>query len=127
MRTRPGGREEAAARLRIARKYLDVAELADSELGMATNNVVAGVCVLAGIAAADALCLSALGDRYAGTDHAEAVTLLRTVDRRAADDLAKLVRLKPAAHYGHSFISDTDRKKALQAAQHLVEAAAARS
>ena len=32
-------------------------------------NVCVGLAVLAGIAAGDAICLSATGERYAGTDH----------------------------------------------------------
>lgn len=126
-RTRAGNRGDARQRLGIARKYLEVAELADSEAGMATNTVVAGICVLAGIAASDALCLSATRQRYTGTDHAEAVSLLATVDSGLASDLATLVRLKPLAHYGQSFVSDDDRRRALRAAQRLVDSAAQRA
>lgn len=123
MRTRPGGRAEGRARFKIAAKYHEVAELAATETGDALNNVVVGIAVLAGIAAADALCLVSLGKSYAGTDHAEAARLLEEVDARLAKELAKLVRLKPPAHYGYSFLSDTDRTVALRSAEKLLAAA----
>jgi len=122
-----GGRGEAMNRRLIAQKYLEVAELAASEEGGAVNNVVVGVAVLAGIAAGDAICLTALGERYAGTDHSEAVSVLRRVARELADHLAKLVRLKPPSHYGNQFVSTTDRTAALRAARKLVEAATERT
>lgn len=126
MRTTAGGRAEGRARLQVAIKYLDVAEVAAAQSGPAVNNVVVGIAVLAGIAAADSVCLVALGARYSGTDHAEAATLLRQVDPSLASELAKLIRLKPPAHYGHSFISDADRTKSLRAARKLVSAAQTR-
>lgn len=126
MRTTAGGRAQGQARLQVAAKYLDVAELVASETGRAVNNVVVGIAVLAGIAAADSLCLIALGVRYSGTDHAEAAKLLRQVDADLASELATLIRLKPPSHYGHSFINDTDRTKSLRAARNLVSAAQTR-
>jgi hypothetical protein len=125
LRTTTGGRAEARARLQVATKYLEVAELAASDSGQAVNNVVVGIAVLAGIAAADSLCLVAVGARYSGTDHSEAVKLLRGVDADLANELAKLIRLKPPAHYGHSFINEADRAKSLRAARKLVNAARA--
>lgn len=123
MRTAAGGKPEARARLRVAIKYLEVAQLAGTEPGQAVNNVVVGISVLSGIAAGDVLCLLALGKRYSGTDHAEGVRLLATVDPDHAKALATLVRLKPPAHYGHSFLNEADRIKALRAASVLVVAA----
>lgn len=126
-RTSPGGRGEARNRRLIAQKYLEVAELAASEQGAATNNVVVGVAALAAIAAGDAICLASTGRRFAGTDHAEATKLLSQTDRALGDELAKLVRLKPAAHYGNQFVSDNDRTQALRAARKLVAAAVDRT
>ena len=127
VRTSRGGSGEARNRRLVAQKYLEVADLADSEEGPAANNVVVGVCVLAGIAAGDAICLAATGVRYAGTDHAEAAQLLRRADPGLGDELSKLVRLKPAAHYGSQFVSGEDRTRALRAARKLVDAAAQRT
>ncbi|AWB93414.1 hypothetical protein [Aeromicrobium chenweiae] len=59
----------------MGRKYLEVAELVASEDGAAIN-VCVGTAVLAGIAAADAICAAALGEDYSGTDHAAAASLL---------------------------------------------------
>ena len=126
LRTTAGGRAEGRARRQVAAKYLEAAELAASERGGAVNNVVVGIAVLAGIAASDAVCLFALGVRYSGTDHAEAVTLLRQVDAELANELSKLIRLKPASHYGHSFISEADRTTSLRTARKLVSAAQTR-
>jgi hypothetical protein len=126
MRTTTGGRAEARARLQVATKYLEAAELAASQEEQAVSNVVVGMAVLAGIAAADSVCLVALGARYSGTDHAEAAKLLRQVDADLAKELAKLIRLKPPAHYGHAFISEVDRTISLRAARKLVSAAQTR-
>jgi pyrimidine deaminase RibD-like protein len=123
MRTSEGSRGEARTRRRVATKFLEVAELAATEEGDAANNVVAGVCVLAGIAAGDALCLMVLGHRYAGQDHAEAARLLSKVDLPLSRELSKLVRLKPMSHYGSQFINTDARVRALRAARRLVDAA----
>lgn len=115
-----GDRGDAANRRRIAEKYLEVAQLAATESGAAINNVVVGVSVLAGIAASDAICLAARGERSSEPDHVAAIAVLRKVDPALADELSKLVALKPGAHYGTSFISDEDRTRALRAAGKLV-------
>lgn len=126
-RTQPGGVGEARNRRLIAQKYLEVGELAATEEGPAANNVVVGICVLAGIAAGDAICLAATGERYADQDHAEAAKFLGRVDREAGKRLVTLVRLKPIAHYGTGFVSDAERTRALRAAEILVEGAVART
>lgn len=89
--------------------------------------MVVGLCVLAGIAAADTLCLLATGRRYSGTDHSEAAAYLTQVHQAHGRQLATLMRLKPLAHYGSGFISDADRTKALRAATALLDAATERS
>lgn len=126
-RTRRGTAADARSRRIIAARYLEIAELAASEEGAGANNVVVGIAVLAGIAASDAICLSATGSRYAGEDHAEAARVLGRTDRALGNELAKLVRLKPGAHYGSTFLSESDRTRALRAAQKLVAAATTRT
>ena len=118
-RSSPGDRGQAKARRIIAARYLDVAELAATEEGPGANNVVIGIAVLSGIAASDAICIAATGSRYSGDDHAEAARVLGRVDRALGNELSKLVRLKPGAHYGSTFI--------LRAARRLVEAALERT
>ncbi len=126
-RLRSGTAADARNRRIIAARYLEVAELASAEEGPGASNVVVGIAVLAGIAASDAICLSATGMRYAGEDHAEAARVLGRTDRRLGQELSKLVRLKPGAHYGSTFISDTDRVRALRAAAILVRGATDRT
>ena len=127
-----GGPGDARNRRMIAAKYLEAAELVATEEGAAANNVIVGIAALAGIAAGDAICLSATGSRYAGDNPGEAAKVLAGVDRqrgagapRAAP--AKLVRLKPGAHYGAKFMGDADRTRALRAASTLVGAATERT
>lgn len=124
--TRKGGRPEAMSRRRIAQKYLEVAELVASEDGAAIN-VSVGLAVLAGIAAADAICLAAIGERYAGPDHAAAADLLSTVDNEMGKRLREVVGLKPGSHYGTSLLSATNRTTALRAARALVDNAVHRT
>jgi len=124
--TRREAPSHARSRRRIAEKYLEVADLIATEDGEAVN-VCIGLCVLAGIAAGDAICVSATGERYSGQDHAAAADLLSTVDSAAGRRLRDLVALKPASHYGTHLLTSKDRLTALRAAAALVEAAQART
>lgn len=124
--TRPGEPGEARGRRKIAQKYLEVAELAGTEGGAAVN-VCIGVAVLAGIAAGDAICIAAIGQRYSGADHAAAADLLTRVDPNLGRGLRELLDLKPASHYGNSLLSETNRRRALRAASALVDEAASRA
>jgi hypothetical protein len=124
--TRPGDRSEGRSRRRIAEKYLEVAELVETEDGAAAN-VCVGLAVLAGIAAGDAICLAATAQRYSGTDHAAAAELLQRVDTAMGKHLRLLVSLKPASHYGERLLGEKDRTGALRAARALVEEATRRT
>lgn len=73
-----GGPGEAAARLGMALAYLETAQLADSEHREGFSNVTAGLAVLAGIAASDAICCVRLGRYHRGDDHRQATELLQT-------------------------------------------------
>ena len=103
-----------------------MAELVESEDGEAIN-VCVGVAVLAGIAAADAICAVALGESYSGTDHAAAAGLLERVDRELGRRLRTLVAVKPGAHYGNALLTPAQRSTALRAARALVDAAVQRT
>lgn len=122
---RPATKSEGRGRRRIAEKYLEVAEIAAMEDGAAVN-VAVGVAVLAGIAASDAVCIAALGERYSGLDHAAAVQILGRVDGRLSGRLRILVDLKASSHYGDSLLTARDRERAIKAARDLVDAARAR-
>lgn len=121
--TRPGDRGNAVARARVAAKYCEVAELVATEEQGETINVCVGLCVLAGIAAGDAICLVATGERYSGPDHAAAAELLERVQAESGKRLRTLVRLKPISHYGDMLLSEQERTAALRAAKALVDEA----
>lgn len=106
--------------------YLEVAELAADEPGEQARNVAAGNAVLAGIAAADALCCVRLGVRHRGQDHHGAVDLLRTIrpgGTKLATDLAAVLAVKDMSHYGETFVSKTKLTSTMRAAARLVAAA----
>lgn len=124
--TRPADRRWARGRRDVGRKYLEVAELVESEDRQAVN-VCVGLAVLAGIAAADAICASALGESYSGTDHAAAASLLERVDGDLGRKLRSLIALKPAAHYGNTLLTPGQRLTALRAARALVDEAQVRT
>lgn len=124
--TRRADPSQARARGAIAEKNLEVAELVAEE-GGASINVCVGLAVLAGIAASDAVCIAATGERYAGQDHVSAAELLERVDSALGKRLRLLVALKPSSHYGDLLLSEVDRKAALRSARLLVQAAVSRT
>jgi hypothetical protein len=74
-RTAGCGPREAEFRLGEARNFLEVAEIAESA------NVAVSNAVLAGIAACDAACCSALGVVARGQDHRQASALVGFADQ----------------------------------------------
>ncbi len=123
---KPGDRGQARARRIVAEKYLEVAELIEQEDG-AMVNVCVGLCVLSGVAASDAITMSANGMRYSGTDHGAAADYLAGVDKENGKRLSRLVALKPPSHYGGKLLTEADRRSALRDASALVEAARRRT
>ncbi len=124
--TRTADRAQGRARLAVAQKYLQVAELVADEDGAAIN-VCVGLAVLAGIAAGDALCIAGTSTRYSGKDHDAAADLLAGVDPALGKRLRQLVELKTGSHYGESLLGSSERRAALRAASTLVEAATTRT
>lgn len=123
-RTRDCTAGEARTRLRHARLYLEVAELVLDEA--ADNATVAtGNAVLAGIAAADAICCAKAGAMHKGQDHAGAAGHLEHVtgDQRMAGWLRDLIDLKEASHYGLKNVLARQARTAVRKAGHLVRAA----
>ena len=117
------GKGTAQSRLNIAREYQDLAHSkSDAETG-AVRNAVAGNAVLAGIAAADAICCIRLGERSTSPDHADAVALLTKVDPKLAQKLATLIGSKPISHYGENFVGIETLKSCLRAMDQLILAA----
>ncbi len=122
-RTQVCGLRDARTRFASAERFLDVARLIDSEPDTAFWSVAASLSVLAGIAASDAACCSALGRRSRGDDHHDAEGLLTTIlpdGQEASLALRRLIELKDKAQYGIIHVSRTDLRTALKQAERLV-------
>jgi hypothetical protein len=118
----------ARARLKEAKLYLSAAELLDSG-GAAENKVAGSNAILAGIAAADAICGLVLGERSSGDDHAQAINLLKRATHpstKAANSLARLLTQKTPVQYGTDAISANDAANLIKWARALVDEADAR-
>lgn len=126
MRTQACGDVQARQRLAQARSFLEVAELtADvDDTHLEYGSVAASVAILAGIAAADAVCCQVLGRRSRSDDHHDAEALLVEVTpggKRAAGQLRKLITLKDAAPYGFVSVTTPQLKQSIRQARQLVE------
>jgi hypothetical protein len=131
-RSAPCGKPEARTRFSQAEKFLEVAELVESEalagLEPASASVAAALAILAGIAASDAACCAKLGMRSRGDDHQQAQAFLKQITSdgaKAASHLSELISKKDTAHYGVINISQTELKKLMRRAQFMVEFAKA--
>jgi hypothetical protein len=104
---------------------MEVAQLvAEEGEDLDHSSTSAALAVLAGIAASDAACCTALGRRARGQDHREALTLVGQVEPggdRAAASLRRLLSLKDEAHYGLFDVAGQQLKSALRQASDLVE------
>ncbi|MQA35980.1 hypothetical protein [Modestobacter roseus] len=92
------------------------------------NSAAAAVAVIAGIAAADALCGVTLGRRSRGEDHRQAIELLRQATPDDPGPVAALTRLldvKDQAHYGTNLVKREDAVAAVRRAHGLIAAAKA--
>jgi hypothetical protein len=126
-RTAACGSADARSRFRTAQAYLEVAELVLDEPDRdAYLNVSAGLAVLSGIAASDAICCRLLGRRHRGDDHRGAAELLKqaTPDgSQLASTLLRLLDLKDEAHYGVMVVAARKATDAAKWARRLVERA----
>ena len=108
-----------------ARTFLDVAGLVLTE-DRREAHVAAALAVLAGVAAADAICGLSLGKWSRGQDHAQSASLLGEValqDPTLPTKLRRLLADKDAAHYSSSLLT-VDKANAMvrQATALLAEA-----
>jgi hypothetical protein len=114
-----------------AHAYLEVAAAVLKERPASEyRNVAAGVAILAGIAASDAICGLRLGRLHRGDDHRGAVDLIRSTTKdgpKLAAQLQRLLTLKDAAHYGMVLISARNATDAMKWAAFLVRRAAEES
>lgn len=103
-RSGPCTKANAKVRLAAARKYLEAAELLESEAkdGIEESaSVAATLAILSGIASADVACCMKLKLRPRD-DHNKAAEFLRQIvgGEKAAKDLAQLISLKDSSSYG---------------------------
>ncbi len=123
-RTQICSEADAAARLRHALKFVEVAELVAGEGDdVEYASQAAALAVLAGIAAADAGCCKALGRRSRGHDHHAAAALVEQIrpgGKQAAQSLGRLLRVKDEAHYGLAGVGGQDLKSVLRQANELI-------
>jgi hypothetical protein len=128
-RTQECNRAQARVRLDQARAFLDVAELVSAEESdLANEHVSAALAVLAGIAAADAACCAALGQRSRGQDHRQALALVAQAGpdgKSLSRALGRLLDIKDGAHYGMVYVNPQQAKTAIRHATTLVDGAAA--
>jgi hypothetical protein len=126
-RTSACGITEARTRLLTAQAYLDVASSVLEERDRDEYlNVAAGLAVLAGIAASDAICCARLSCRHRGDDHRGAADLLRSATPdggELASTLLRLLDLKDAAHYGVMVVASRKARDALRWSGRLVDKA----
>lgn len=119
---------QARKRLADARLFLELAETVDDAGAAEWLGVSAANAVLAGIAAADAACCRALGERSRGDDHRDATKLVAQVEpggEDAAKALGRLLGLKNDAEYGLATVSRANRELAIRQAKKLMKFAAA--
>lgn len=114
-RTRPMSRSDVVVRARHAREFLETAT--DSmALHHDRTNVAVSNAVLAGIAAADAICGYTLGRAARGEAHDEGARLLESATPEGghnANDLRRLLALKTNSQYSPLIISAGDRRAAV--------------
>jgi hypothetical protein len=126
-RTRPCNSTDARNRVRTAEAYLVSAELVLSEVAQEEfANVAAGIAVLAGIAASDAICCIRLKRRHSGQGHSAAVELLKqaTPDGQELSVLfSRLLSVKNATHYGITFGTSRTATDSTKWAKRLIERA----
>lgn len=112
---------DVRVRAATARKYQEVGEMV---LGEAPDErQVAGG--LAAIAASDAICGARLGRCAIGQDHAQAESLIATVQpdgRELAKKLARVLAEKSNAHYGTTYLSGAETLSMIRNSRALVDA-----
>jgi hypothetical protein len=125
-RTQDCGLPEARQRLKQARLYLDVADLAggENDPDLEYGPVAGSIAILAGIAAADAACCAAHGHRSRSDNHQDAAGLLAKIEpdgKEAARAMRRLIALKDSAHYGFLSLGSNELKQAMRQAATLTE------
>jgi len=125
-RTRRCGRPDAERRYRQALAFAALAELDPLSTDGPTRSAAVSNAVLAGIAAADAICCRTLGRRHTGDDHHQAQALLTQageLGNRARSHLETLLSIKNKAQYEQTDPTTAETKRALRAMRSLIDLA----
>lgn len=124
MRTKRGDKNTQKGRRRKAEQFASAAIIVSEFAGNDDdiNDAVVTLCVHAGIAASDVICIGTLGEYASGQNHQESLQLLRKANPVAAKQLDTLLGLKTLAGYSHESATATDRKRAERAMNALLEA-----
>lgn len=126
-RTRAATAAQGRLRLRSAQAFLEVADLVlDERDRVEMPGIAAGLAVLAGIAASDAICAARLHRIHRGEDHRAAAYLLQTATpdgKKLAATFLRLVDIKDDAHYGLTVVEPAKARRAVNWARRLVERA----
>jgi hypothetical protein len=126
VKTRTCTTGESRKRLSAARKFLEAAELFLGDVDPEGRRVAVSNAVLAGIAAADAMCCARLGKHAVGDDHRTAADLVRGIGpggAEASKALIALLGIKHKAQYQASPVGRGDAKAAVRRARALVTTA----
>ncbi len=127
-RTASTDRQAARVRQQTAAAYLEVAYAVLGDSRGAMPGVAAGLAVLAGIAASDAICATGLGQIHRGDDHRAAADLLAGAvpdGKKLAATFKRLIDVKDEAHYGLTFVPTAKARNAVRWATTLVDRAQA--
>lgn len=127
--TRPCSNAEARQRCDRAREFLEVADIVKDENdpqdhAMLYASAAGSLAVLAGIAACDAACCHALGERSRGQDHRQATKLVEQITpggKQAAKSLSELLNHKDKAQYGFLALGGAELKKVIRSSEKLIE------
>lgn len=125
MRTKPVSGAQVRAYAGKAEEYADAAA---SEIDAGRYVAATSLAIHAGIYAADAVCGARLGERAAGEDHDQVLTLLRQAGpdgTKVEKELRRLLPLKTKAEYEPDDVAPGVATKALERAQRCVAVARA--
>ena len=123
MRTKPVSGAQVRAYAGKAEEY---AEAAASEIEAGRYIAATSLAIHAGINAADAVCGARLGERAAGEDHDQVLTLLRQAGpdgTKVEKELRRLLPLKTKAEYEPDDVAPGVATKAIERAQRCVAVA----
>lgn len=124
--SRPADAAVGAGRWIKAQEFAEAAHLhrpIDDEGVPQGGDIYVTLAVHAGIAAADVICIGALGEYSATGAHDEALQLIGKVDSEARTALARLLALKTKAGYTHRHVSRRDVPTAEKALEKMMDAA----